>query len=593
MHAHQTLDAQRVAIYARFSSERQRETSIDDQVRRCRTYIDQKGGNASLATVFSDYAISGSSLDRPGFESLMRAVDEKRVDCIVTEDISRIIRDFADSAHVFRKLQFAQIPLIGVADGIDTSSRDAKLSFTLKSLVADIYIDDLRDKTLRGLEGRARAGYATGNAPYGYRSVAEKDARRNVIGHRVEIDPERAPIVRRIFESCRDGDSQPGIARKLNQDGILSPRVGTRHKHTGWGSSTIRAMLHNERYIGIWKFKQRQWVKVPGTNKRRPRKRDDSEVIVTERPELRIIDQQLWDAVQRRLQATRRKYTRGKKKMGRPRNGGSRYLLSSLLYCGQCDAPMTITAGSSAAYYRCSLHRKKGTCDNALSIREDVARAHIIGRVRDMLMSREILEYIIETTNRKLAAMSQRFRQDLDDSRRRLAKMESRIESLVELLADGERSDYVRRTLRDLESQAKGEKRTIADLEARTRAQTAELPSVEQVIGAFLDMNATLQTDVAAGRERLRQLFKDGKISLIPDGDCYVAKAQISPFAPLVMPPRMPEKTKPRESNDFAWFRGGSGGPICRLDHVESIRISELINNINRLQMSGESRYSS
>ena len=66
---------------------------------------------------------------------------------------------------------------------------------------------------------------------------------------------------------------------KLNQDGILSPRVGMRHKHTGWGSSTIRAMLHNERYIGIWKFKQRQWVKVPGANKRRPRKRDDSEVI--------------------------------------------------------------------------------------------------------------------------------------------------------------------------------------------------------------------------------------------------------------------------------------------------------------------------
>ena len=156
MHDNKTLDSRRVAIYARFSTERQRETSIDDQVYRCRQYIAQAGGDADRAVVFSDYAISGASLDRPGFESLMAAVKSKRIDAIITEDISRISRDFADSAQLFKRLRYERVPLISIADGIDTSTRDAKLSFTLKSLVADLYLDDLRDKTMRGLEGRAR-----------------------------------------------------------------------------------------------------------------------------------------------------------------------------------------------------------------------------------------------------------------------------------------------------------------------------------------------------------------------------------------------------------------------------------------------------
>lgn len=157
---HPKLKAGNVAVYARFSSDLQREASIEDQVRRCRAFIEQAGGAASKAIIFSDFAVSGSSIDRPGFEAMMAAVDAGRIDAIVTEDLSRITRDFADAAFIFKRLQYASIPLLGVADGIDTSARGAKLSFTVKSLVADLYLDDLRDKTLRGLEGRALAGFA-------------------------------------------------------------------------------------------------------------------------------------------------------------------------------------------------------------------------------------------------------------------------------------------------------------------------------------------------------------------------------------------------------------------------------------------------
>lgn len=129
-----------------------------------------KSGDVALdVEVFADYAVSGAGLNRPGFEALMAAVKAGLVTSIVTEDISRISRDFADAAHIFKELQYARVPLIGIADGIDTSAKHAKLTYTLKSLVADLYLDDLRDKTLRGLEvklprfgGRVRGfGYAT------------------------------------------------------------------------------------------------------------------------------------------------------------------------------------------------------------------------------------------------------------------------------------------------------------------------------------------------------------------------------------------------------------------------------------------------
>src|SRR4051812_42847693 len=95
-----------IAIYPRFSSDLQNERSIEDQVRRCREFIKQQGGDAESAQVFADFAVSGASLDRPGFEAMMAAVKDGRIKAIVTEDMSRISRDFADSAQIFKQLQF-------------------------------------------------------------------------------------------------------------------------------------------------------------------------------------------------------------------------------------------------------------------------------------------------------------------------------------------------------------------------------------------------------------------------------------------------------------------------------------------------------
>lgn len=164
---HPKLKTEVAGIYARFSSEMQRESSIEDQIRRAKDLIKRAGGDPERAEIFPDYAVSGASLIRPGFESMMRAVTEKRIGVIITEDISRISRDFADAAMIFKRLQFLDVPLISVADGIDTSSKNAKMQFFMQSMMADAFLDTLRDKTLRGLEGRMLKGYATGSCPTG------------------------------------------------------------------------------------------------------------------------------------------------------------------------------------------------------------------------------------------------------------------------------------------------------------------------------------------------------------------------------------------------------------------------------------------
>lgn len=538
MDARNLKDA-RVAIYARYSSDNQREASIDDQVRRCRQFVERAGGAVAPNLIFADHAFSGASLQRPAFEKLMGMVTAKRreVDVIVTEDLSRVTRDFADAAVVFKQLQYLGVPLLGVADGIDTSSRQAKVAFTVKSLLADMYLDELRDKTLRGLEGRALAGYSTGSLPFGYRSREETDAHRRVLGYVIEIDPEQAAVVRRMFTEYLGGRSLTGIAALFNAEKVPPPRAHTLHRRKGWVSSTVRFMLHNKTYTGEWSFKQTEWRKVPGTNKRRPRDRAESDVIEQSRPHLRIIDPELWEKVQERLKVVHARYVGDTPRTERSQAGrATPYLLSSIIVCDLCKAPMMISGGSQARYYRCGDNHKRKTCPNALTVREDVARGAILAALRTQLLSAEGILYARKLLAEKLGELSRTATMRLQEHEGRLARTEQRIQGLVGFLADGDRSEYVVSTLRDLEAQAATEKRAIQELRAQVE-KPIPLPSPDMVMERVFALEARLMEDVLHGREALRSLFHEGQIRLIPQPEGnYIAEGELLPLV-LLFPP--------------------------------------------------------
>lgn len=528
-----SLAGRRVAIYARFSSLNQREASIDDQVRRCREHIQQQGGMVEDALIFTDSAVSGASLDRRGFEEMMRLVDARPrlVDAIVTEDLSRITRDFADAAALFKRLQYVDVPLLGVADGIDTSATHAKLSYGLKALVSDVYLSDLSDKTKRGLAGRALAGYSTGGLPYGYRSVPEHDGRGGVVGYRVLVEPAQAAVVCRIFTSYANGMSYAAIAGALNAEGVPPPRAHSSHRKRGWTDSTIRAILKNRAYIGETAFRAREWRRLPGTNKRRYRKRDEREVIRRQYADRRVVDQTLWDAVQARLASVRAKYV-GDAKMPRAPGHRTSYPLSGLLHCAACGSTMVITGGSAARYYICGSAKSRRLCTNRLSVREDVARRCILGAIREQLTAAGAVDYLRRQIAERLGAASRDANREIDERRARLARTEARIRGVIDFIAAGDQSEYMRATLLDLESQAKTEKAEIQGIISRSKSPV-RLPTPDQVLERVLDLERTLAADPVRAREALRRLLVDGRITLEPGADgVYVATFT---FLPMVL----------------------------------------------------------
>mgnify|MGYP000163780519 CR=1 FL=1 len=125
---------------------------------------------------------------------------------------------------------------------------------------------------------------------------------------RVVIDAEAAAIVRRVFDLYVAGQSYDAIAHLFNAERVPYARLGKKFRRQGWVGSSVRAILQNRAYIGEWTWNKREWRKVPGTNKRRPRLRRPEEVIVQTFPERRIVATEIWDLVRRRASAVTAKY---------------------------------------------------------------------------------------------------------------------------------------------------------------------------------------------------------------------------------------------------------------------------------------------
>ena len=572
--ASEELVGLRVAVYARFSSEEQRESSIEDQNRRCKEFVHAHGGQIRDELTFADRAISGAGIDRPAYERMMRLVTNKprEVDVIVIEDLSRLSRAAADLFTAQRLFEFLDVRLIGIADGIDTFAKHSTLTFGLKSLVSTIYLNDLRDKTLRGLEGRALAGFATGGVCFGYSLRKEFGAGGKAIGTKIEISDEQAKIVRRIFMLYLDGHSFAGIAKALNGDGVNPPRVHVQNRRVGWKDSTIRAMLHNESYIGRWRYKSRQWRKVPGTNRRIPMRRDHQKEMIDERPHLRIIDEDTWLAACERLEQVHRFYTRtsdGKPKGRALPARANPYLFSSLLCCGVCGGKMVISGGSKDAYYRCEGHAKRGTCKNDLSVRESVVRTGLLDELRHRLASDQGISYARKRLAEKLGELTRERDGDMRERRQRLDKLTRQIDKLVDFIADGHGSGAVADKLKGLEREADGERRQLAVLEKQV-TDPVQLPAPEDLLPIVFDLARRLTADVTAGREQLRQIFRDGRITLVPQPDgFYVARSEILPLVLLTQPP--PEDVSGGRSDQESRYTASScAGAISPLDHAKS-----------------------
>lgn len=215
----------KAALYSRFSTDRQNESSIADQERICSEYIERQGWTA--VERFEDQGISGAALgNRPGVLRLQDAALTRRFDVIVVTDLTRLSRSQGDLSKMIDRLTVKGIRVIGVQDGYDSARRGHKLQAGLSGIIGEAFREMVKDRTYAALESRAKAGRPTGGRAYGYRDG--------------KIDRGEAFIVLEIFGRFADGMSPRSIAADLNARRIPSPGASwkrSQRRSAGWMGS--------------------------------------------------------------------------------------------------------------------------------------------------------------------------------------------------------------------------------------------------------------------------------------------------------------------------------------------------------------------
>lgn len=429
----------RVALYARYSSDQQRAASIEDQFRNCRRRADSEGW--SIAETYADEAMSGADSNRPQYQAMLAAASRREIDILLIDDLSRLSRDQVESERVIRRLEFLGIRIIAVTDGYDSETKAAtrKIQRGVKNLINEMRLDELREQVHRGLTGQAMKNYWCGGRPYGYRlkpilDPSQNDAYGNParIGTVLELDPEQADIVRKIFEGYARGFSHFSIARSLNERGIPSP--GSTWKRQvrrcrGWVGSAVRVILMNPLYTGLVRWNVSQFLRDPDSGKYKRRRRSRDEWVSHRDEALRIISDELFEHVQERF----RSRANPDKRL---RTGGkAKYLLSGLMYCESCGSNYVL---GDREKYVCSSYMNGRACANDIRVRRDTAEAAVLQRVRDQLREPARVAAMISEMQNHLASLLREQAAKSREAPQELKELDSRLERLRRRLRDGD-----------------------------------------------------------------------------------------------------------------------------------------------------------
>ena len=492
----------RVAIYARFSTEMQRDASIKDQFRVCREEAERRGW--SVVEEFSDYAISGGSMNRPGIMELQSMGDRQGFDIILSESLSRLSRDQADIAAFYRWASYLEIPIITIAEG-----PVSELHIGLKGTMNALYRKDLGQHIRRGQQGRALDGKSPGGLAYGYRAVKRFGEDGEPVRGEREIVPEQAAIIRRIFDEYASGRSPRAIAKDLNKEGVPSPRGGQ------WNASTINGsksrgngILHNRLYAGVMDYNRQRFVSNPVTGKRTGRINDESERIAVDVPALRIVSQEVWEAVIARRRNIERAPTLNA--THRPRR-----LLSGLIKCGVCGGPMAIRGAGRIC---CTYAKERGTCDNTHTFAPAKIEGMVLDGLRDSLMTPEALSAFIHAFNDEIATVRKRARTKQRQFESEIGKIDRRVKGLIDALEEGAKIPNLQQRYDELAERKETLERQVAALDdPRVIELHPNLPALyRRQIDNLREALTADERSRAEAREAIRQMLDH--VAVTPHG---------------------------------------------------------------------------
>jgi site-specific DNA recombinase len=490
----------RCVIYARYSTDRQTESSIEDQLWVCRQFITSCGWTAIAE--HSDKGISGAALgNRPGAKA---ALDQLVAGvALIVNDLSRLSRS-QDLAPLLARLRHRGVRVIGVQDNFDSETRSASMQAGLSGIMSEEFRMMVADRTRSALEQLARQGRPTGGKAFG------------------DVD-----LVREIFERFAAGDALRAIASDLNARGIPSP--GAKWKPRGrprgkWLVSALHSMLKNELYIGRDIWNRSQWIKDPDSGRRKRIERPECEWIIHEVEP--VVDLDTWNTVQARFRTNAGS------------GGKSKYLFSGLLVCGVCHGKLIIVGGKKRRAdgnanhrYGCATHKQGGphACPNQATAARSVTEEKLLEPVLGKLLAPDVAADAVAEMRRERAALERQ--KPTED--RQLAELERLVrEGILEP---------------DIAAPALAAARRRAQDQRLAASEGLPWPSLAAYKAAVSDMRELITSDdVDGARELLREIL--GEIPCIPEDGHLVAE----------LPPR--RVMLATGTGTVRW--NGSGGPL-------------------------------
>ena len=369
------------ALYIRLSKEDESEgpsQSVQNQESLLREFVQQH--RLSVYDTYIDDGWSGTSFDRPAFQQMIADIEARKVNMVITKDLSRLGRDYILTGHYMeRYFPEHRVRYISLLDGIDTGVDSTANDITpFRAIMNDMYAKDISKKIKSVKRDKQRKGQFIGGKPvYGYKMhPTEKN--------KIVIDEEVAPVVRRIFALALSGMSCRNIATLLNQEGVPTPAtyanltVARPGPYTGlWSSERISDMLQNETYIG--NMVQGRSVKISYKSKK-CLKQNPANWVVVEGTHEPLVDRETFQKV--RMLVNSRRYTRSRT---------YDFLLKGLIFCHECGYPLAVlnrknAKGEDVLYFVCRTYQrftKAGVC-TCHSIKEKTVTDAVIAKVREV-----------------------------------------------------------------------------------------------------------------------------------------------------------------------------------------------------------------
>ena len=418
-------------IYARYSSDSQREASIEGQLRDCKDYAEKNG--ITVVGTYIDRAYSAKTDDRPDFQRMIKDSGKKIFDVVLVWKLDRFARNRFDAVNYKYQLEKNGVHLVSAMEPISQGPEGIMVESMLIGM-AEYYSAELALKVARGeRENALQCKYNGGVVPLGF-TIGKED-------RLYHIDPETAPIVQEIFSRYANGEPAEKIAASLNERGLRT-RTGK-----PFVKNSFFQIFRNRRYIGEYRYKD----------------------IVTPGGIPAIVDQDLFDRVQQRFEQNRIAH-------GRPAKEDVSYLLTTKLFCGKCGTLMggesgTSHMGNTYYYYKCGKAKRHGKahCD-LKAIRKEPLERFVVETAIKVIFSDEIIERLIDL----IMEAQQQENTRLPVLKEQLRDTEKRLANLLEAIEQGILTPTTKQRLDELEAQKEALNTSILEEELKKPVLTRE-----------------------------------------------------------------------------------------------------------------------